>query len=398
MPPLDHSTALKRVYLDNAATSWPKPAPVYRAVEQYLRDVGAAVGRSVYDEAVTAQGLVENTRRAIAEWIGAKQSENVVFTLNGTDALNTAIHGALVDGGHVVTTLAEHNSVLRPLAALQEAGRIQISRVSCDATGVVDPAEIRRAMRPTTRLVAMTHASNVTGMIQPAAEVGAIARDRGVLFLLDAAQTAGEIAIDVEQMHIDLLAAPGHKGLLGPLGTGFLYVRPEIADQIPALRQGGTGTHSDRDRQPDAMPDKFEAGNLNVPGIAGLGAGIAWLAERGIEQLRSVAIERTRKLIDGLSEIKGVRLFGARSAEARVAVVSISVSGYDPQELAATLDASFRVQARAGLHCAPLMHRALGTTASGGTLRFSPGPLTTEEEIDVAVRAVAEVAAQSPVV
>ena len=187
----------------------------------------------------------------------------------------------------MVTTLAEHNSVLRPLAALQEAGRIQISRVPCDATGVVDPAEIRRAMRPTTRLVALTHASNVTGMIQPAAEVGALARDRGALFLLDAAQTVGEIAIDVEQLHVDLLAAPGHKGLLGPLGTGFLYIRPEIADQIPAFRQGGTGTHSDRDRQPDEMPDKFEAGNLNVPGIAGLGAGVAWLAERGIENPRS---------------------------------------------------------------------------------------------------------------
>jgi cysteine desulfurase/selenocysteine lyase len=393
-----HRATPNRVYLDNAATSWPKPEPVYRAVEHYMREIGAPVGRGVYDEAVAAQGLVEGTRRAIAQWIGAKRAENVIFTLNGTDALNTAIHGALADGGHVVTTLAEHNSVLRPLAALQEAGRIQLSRVTCDATGVVDPAEIRRAMRPTTRLVALTHASNVTGMIQPAAEVGAIARDRGALFLLDAAQTVGEIAIDVEQLHVDLLAAPGHKGLLGPLGTGFLYIRPEIEDQIPAFRQGGTGTHSDRDRQPSEMPDKFEAGNLNVPGIAGLGAGVTWLAERGIETLRKDAIERTAKLINGLSQIKGLRIYGARSAESRVAVVSISVAGYDPQELAATLDAAFHVQSRAGLHCAPLMHRTLGTMAAGGTLRFSPGPLTTDEEIDIAIRAVAEVAAQSPVV
>ncbi len=312
--------------------------------------------------------------------------------------MNTAIHGALAEGGHVVTTLAEHNSVLRPLAALQESGRVQISRVPCDASGVVDPADIRRAMRPSTRLVALVHASNVTGMIQPAAEVGKLARECGALFLLDAAQTIGEIAIDVEELHVDLLAAPGHKGLLGPLGTGFLYIRPGVEARIPASRQGGTGTHSDRDRQPTDLPQKYEAGNLNVPGIAGLGAGLGWLAERGIDALRCATVERIGQLIDGLSTIKGVRIYGSRSPEARVAVVSISLSGYDPQELAATLDAAFGVQVRAGLHCAPLMHRALGTSAAGGTVRFSPGPLTTSVEIQTAINAVVEVAAQAPVV
>jgi cysteine desulfurase / selenocysteine lyase len=388
---------MRRIYLDNAATSWPKPESVYRAVEHYLREIGAPFGRGIYSEAVAAQSLVDNARQAIARWIGATQARNVVFTLNGTDALNTAIHGALADGGHVVTTVAEHNSVLRPLAALQESGRVQVTRVPCDGAGVVDPAEIRRALRPTTRLVALVHASNVTGVIQPAAEVGRLVREHGALFLLDAAQTVGEIAIDVEQFHVDLLAAPGHKGLLGPLGTGFLYIRPGIEDRIPAFRQGGTGTHSDRDRQPNDLPQKYEAGNLNVPGIAGLGAGLQWLAEHGIESLRNNAIARTRQLIDGLSEIKGVRLYGSPSPEARVAVVSISLAGYDPQELSATLDSAFGVQARAGLHCAPLMHRMLGTSAAGGTLRFSPGPMTSSQDIQTAIGAVAEVAAQSPV-
>ncbi|HEY1601625.1 MAG TPA: aminotransferase class V-fold PLP-dependent enzyme [Pirellulales bacterium] len=388
---------MTRIYLDNAATSWPKPEAVYQAIDRYQREVGASVGRGVYSDAVTALEMVDSTRRALAHWIGAPKSRHVAFTLNGTDALNTAIHGALCDGGHVVTTLAEHNSVLRPLAALADAGRIEVSRVPCDGAGVVDPAEIRRALRPSTRLVALVHASNVTGAIQPAEEIGRIVREHGALFLLDAAQTVGEIPIDVEQLHVDLLAAPGHKGLLGPLGTGFLYVRPGVEAFIPPFRQGGTGTQSDRSRQPDVLPEKYEAGNLNVPGIVGLGAGLAWLLAQEIESLRGKAITRTRRLIEGLTAIKGVRVYGPRLAEARVAVVSMTLAGYDPQELAATLDATFGVQVRAGLHCAPLMHRALGTAPSGGTVRFSPGPLTTDAEIEVAIAAVAEVAAQAPV-
>ena len=215
--------------------------------------------------------------------------------------------------------------------------------------------------------------------------------------MLDAAQTLGELAIDVEEAQIDLLAAPGHKGLLGPLGTGVLYIRPGIEERVPSLRQGGTGSHSDRDRQPSELPDKYEAGNLNVPGIVGLAAGISWLENQTIGPLRRHAIEKTHTLIDGLARIKGVRLYGPKTAEARVAVVSITLAGYDPQELAATLDAAFGVQVRAGLHCAPLMHRALGTLATGGTVRFSLGPMNTDEDVQAAVSAVAEVAAQTPV-
>ena len=388
---------MPRIYLDNAATSWPKPESVYRDVDHYQRDIGAAVGRGVYREAIAAHDLVAATRATLARWIGAPDPRQIVFTLNGTDALNTAIHGALADGGHVVTTLAEHNSVLRPLAALEDSGRVSISRVACDASGVVDPAAIRQALRPATRLVAVVHASNVTGAIQPAAEIGALAREHGALFLLDAAQTVGELPLDVEKLHVDLLAAPGHKGLLGPLGTGFLYLRPGVEARLPPLRQGGTGSHSNRDHQPDVLPDKYEAGNLNVPGIVGLGAGIRWLGEQGIDALRHAAIERTRRLMDGLAAIKGVRVYGPRAPEARVAVVSVTLAGYDPQELATMLDTAFGVQVRAGLHCAPLMHRTLGTLATGGTVRFSPGPMTSGEEIDAALGAVAEIAAQAPV-
>jgi cysteine desulfurase / selenocysteine lyase len=388
---------MPRIYLDNAATSWPKPESVYRAVDLYQREIGAAAGRGAYSAAIAAGEIVAATRRDLAGLIGAADPDRVVFTLNGTDALNIAIHGALSGpASHVVTTLAEHNSLLRPLAALQNAGRVEVSRVACGPSGAVDPDDIRRALRPTTRLVALVHASNVTGALQPAAEIGAIAREHGALFLLDAAQTIGELLLEVEQLNVDLLAAPGHKALLGPLGTGLLYIRPGIEDSLPAMRQGGTGTHSDRDHQPDALPEKYEAGNLNVPGIAGLGAGLRWLAERGIDSLRRRAVERTRLLIEGLTSIPGVRLYGPQSPEARVAVVSITLKGYDPQELAATLDAAFSIQVRAGLHCAPLMHRALGTLAAGGTVRFSPGALTSDDEIRAAVDAVAEVAAQSP--
>ena len=226
-----------------------------RRSDRYQRDIGAAVGRGVYGEAVVA---LRNGRSARdAPWpIGSVRGnrEHVAFTLNGTDALNTAIHGALADGGHVITTLAEHNSVLRPLAALADAGRIEVSRVPCDAAGAVDPAEIRRALRPSTRLVALVHASNVTGVLQPAAEIGAIVREHGALFLLDAAQTVGEIPIDVEELHVDLLAAPGHKGLLGPLGTGLLYVRPGVEAAVPPLRQGGPGRTAIATGSPTSFP------------------------------------------------------------------------------------------------------------------------------------------------
>src|SRR5487761_1811787 len=295
-----------RLYFDQAATSWPKPESVYAAVDHYQRSLGASAGRGAYAEAVEVGQGVQRARTAVARLFAAEQAQNVIFAFNGTDALNMAIHGVLSRGGHAITSVAEHNAVLRPLRALERAGRIEVTRVAVDAHGVVDPDEIRRALRRDTALVALTHASNVTGAIQPAAEVGAVARETGALFLLDAAHTAGELPIDVRELRVDLLATPGHKGLLGPLGTGVFYVRPGAEERLDSFRQGGTGTFSDDDVQPRTLPDKYESGNLNVPGILGLGAGVEWLLERGVESLRRDAVALTQRLLDRLREIQGV--------------------------------------------------------------------------------------------
>jgi len=381
----------QRIYLDNAATSWPKPEAVYAAVDRYLRHCGAPAGRSAYKEAVQAQHIVEQARQQVGALIGAEDPRQIVFTLNGTDALNLALHGLLRPGDHVVTTTAEHNSVLRPLRALQDAGTIEVDRVECDAQGRVTADDVLATVRKQTRLVALIHASNVTGALQPVAEVAA--RLQGPRLLVDAAQTLGHIPIDVNQLGCDLLAAPGHKGLLGPLGTGLLYVKPGIEGELASVRQGGTGTHSQDDRQPGALPDKYESGNHNVPALAGLAEGVRSLRSADVAEVHRRVQQRVAQLRQGLEAIAGVTVFGPAAAERSVAVVSFRLDRFDPQELAATLDVGFCVAARAGLHCAPLMHRALGTLDEGGTVRFSPGPFTTAEQIDRAVEAVQQIAA-----
>lgn len=384
----------QRIYFDQAATSWPKPEAVYQAVDRYQREVGAPAGRGAYAEAQEAERAVEAARRAIAGLLAVDDARRIIFTLNGTDSLNLAIHGALAEGGHVVTTVAEHNSVLRPLRTLEETGRVRVTRVGLGPSGVVDAEDIRRAITGQTRLVVMTHASNVTGAIQPAAEVGRLARQAGALFLLDAAQTLGEVPIDVETLGVDLLAAPGHKGLLGPLGTGLLYIRRGVEERVASLRQGGTGSRSDQDRQPDVLPDKYESGNLNLPGIVGLGAGAAWLAERGVPRVRDDGLSLLGRLLNRLAEVRGIQSFGPERLDRRVPVVSLTLDGIDPQELAAVLDSAYRTQARPGLHCAPLMHQHLGTLHRGGTLRLSLGPMNTAEQVDRVAEALTEIAAQ----
>ena len=388
------SLPARRIYLDNAATSWPKPEAVYAAVDRYQRELGAPAGRGAYAEALEVGQAVEAARRAAAALIGAEDPRRIIFALNGTDALNLAIHGLLdAAPGHVVTTIAEHNSVLRPLRELEQSGRIEVTRIACNASGVVDPDDVRRALRPDTALVIITHASNVTGALQSAPEVARLARERGVLCLVDAAQTLGEVPISLTDMPADLLAAPGHKGLLGPLGTGLLYVRPGVEQRLKSVRQGGTGSFSDDDRQPEALPDKYEPGNLNVPGILGLGAGIQWLQQQGLPDVRLRAVELTERLLSGLMGTSGVQVHGPSSASERVAVVSLTLAGIDSQELAAALDSAYRIQTRPGIHCAPSMHRALGTLQSGGTVRFSLGAMTTPDEVDAAIDAVREIAA-----
>lgn len=383
---------MARIYLDNAATSWPKPPAVYEAVEHALRTVGAAAGRAAYREAIEADALVADARRQIATLLGIAQPHQVVFTFNGTDSLNLALHGLLARGGRVVTTAAEHNSVLRPLRRLEEQGQISVARVPVSNAGVVDPDDVRRALADGARLLAVTHASNVTGAIQPVAELARLAHQCGALVLVDAAQTAGEWPLDVTALDCDLLAAPGHKGLLGPLGTGVLYVRPELERELESFRQGGTGSESWQDRQPETLPDKFESGNLNVPGLAGLGAAAGWLLRRGVASIVEHARRLSQRLYEGLAGIDGIRLFGPSDPAARVGIVSIALDQLDPQTAAAALDTAFGIQTRAGLHCAPLMHAALGTLHAGGTLRFSVGPFNTDEDIALTLAAMEQLA------
>jgi cysteine desulfurase / selenocysteine lyase len=382
---------MPRLYFDNAATSWPKPEAVYCAVDEYQRRLGAPAGRGAYAEAAEAERTVLSCRKKVAQLIGASDPSRIVFTQNGTDSLNLALHGMLRSGDHVVTTVCEHNSVLRPLRFLAEHRGITVTYVPCDSQGYVDPDDIRRAITSRTRLIALIHASNVTGAVQPVEAVGQIAAERDIPLLVDAAQSLAQVPIDINRIGCQLLAAPGHKGLMGPLGTGVLYIAPGVEKSLLPLRQGGTGTRSDEDVQPDSLPDKYESGNLNVPGIVGLEAGVTHVLEAGLERIQKDARTQVDRLLNGLQESKGVQLYGPRTVEHRVGVISLNAAGFDPQELAALLDSQWSIQTRAGIHCAPRMHAALGTLPRG-TLRLSVGHFTKSEEIDAVLAALAELA------
>jgi len=381
-----------RIYLDNAATSWPKPEAVYAAVDRYQREVGAAAGRGGYREAVEAQRLVDDARQRIADLLGANSPNRIIFGTNGTDVLNLAIHGLVRRGDHVVTTVCEHNSVLRPLAETARAREVDVAYVSCDSAGFVDPQDVKRAIQSNTRLVVATHASNVTGAIQPIQDIAAVAHSADAMLLVDAAQTAGHVHLDAAALDADLVAASGHKGLLGPLGTAVLFMRHGVEKSLEPVRQGGTGIESTLDRQPDALPQRYEAGNLNTPALAGLAAATRFLQERTVSAIATHESELVKQLCDGLKSIPEVRLYGPGEGQPRAAVVSFSVQGYDPQDFAAALDGSFGVQCRAGLHCAPRMHAALGTIDQGGLVRLSPGWATTAAEINRALEAIAAIA------
>lgn len=391
----------RRLYLDNAATSFPKPKAVLEAMTRYANDLGASAGRGAYAEAVETGQLILQCRRRLNRLFNGEKPEHFIFTLNCTDALHLAIKG-LVDprtGGHAICTAIDHNSILRPLTAMQEAGWIEQTRVSVDpTTGLVDPDAIRKAVRPDTRLIAVTHASNVTGTVQPIREIGQIAREYGVAFVVDAAQSVGHLPIDVQQDCIDLLAAPGHKGLLGPLGTGFLYIRPGWETKLRTVREGGTGSVSEHPRQPDFMPDRFEAGSHNAIGIIGLSEGVNWILEQGIEKLAAHDLDLVRVFLDGIANIEGLQLFGPQGVRHRTSVFSVRVEGMEPQELSAALESSFGILTRSGIHCAPFAHETIGTAKLGGTTRFSFGPFLCKQDVKFATDALAEVASAVRVV
>lgn len=375
-------------YLDNAATSFPKPEGVYVALDHFARHSLANPGRSGHKMALESEHTLGNARHRLNRFFNGRNPDRWVFTLNCTDALNMAFKGVLNDGDHVVTTNLEHNSVSRPLVALAEAGRITLTRVPADVGGTVDPEAIRAAIGPKTRLLAVTHASNVLGTVQPIAKIGRIAREHELLFLVDAAQTAGALPIDVQDASIDLLAFPGHKSLLGPTGTGALYVGPRAT--VRPWREGGTGGDSLTPTQPPDFPHYLEGGTPNVLGIAGLVAGLDFVEERGVEAIRKHEVDLCDRLRTALAEMPGFEVFGHTDSARRVGTLSFRCEVLPAPELAGVLDQSFDIAVRPGLHCAPYMHQALGT-APDGLVRVSPGPFSTTADLDRLVDALTQI-------
>lgn len=364
-------------YLDNAATSFPKPEAVHEAVLSAMREIGASPGRGGYGQALAASRLLMKVRESLAGLINASDPARLIFTHNATAALNQAVFGLLSPGDHVVTSTMEHNSLLRPLRMLEKSG-VTTTMVSADPHGLLNPEAIRQAISPATRLIAISHVSNVTGTIQPVDDIAAIARKAGALLLLDAAQSVGVIPLDMQKTGIDLLAAPGHKGLMGPQGTGFLAVAPGVV--LRPLLAGGTGS-SEQDTQPDDFPEGFEAGTHNLPGIAGLGAAVAFVKETGVQRIGRHEHDLTEYLRERLARLPGIRLYGPVDPLQRTGVLSLTIEGTDPSELAFFLDKSYGIAVRSGLHCAPHAHRTIGTWPTG-TLRVSPGWFSTIQEMD----------------
>ncbi len=377
----------RTIYLDNAATSFPKPQVVTEAMQDAVLRIGASPGRGGHRLALEAGRTVFGCRAAVARLLMAGQPDRVTFTKNATEAINAALFGVLRPGDHVVTTDIEHNALWRPLRLLADRG-VELTVVAAEEDGTVDPDRFCRAIREGTRLVALTHASNVLGALVDVRPIAQAAHRAGALVLVDAAQTLGEQPVDVEAMEIDLLAAPGHKGLLGPQGTGVLYVGPRV-QAIEPLITGGTGSRSEEAEQPDVLPDRLESGTLNLPGIAGLGAALRYLDDTG-EDLRSRTARRTAELVDGLSQIAGVRILGPRENARRAALVAFTLGEADSEDVAAALDRQ-GIACRGGLHCAPQAHRKAGTIATGA-VRLSPGPFTSEQDVQEALAAVAAVA------
>jgi cysteine desulfurase / selenocysteine lyase len=377
------------IYLDNAATSFPKPESVYQAMDAFARNSLANPGRAGHKMALASERVLDDGRHLLNQLFHGKEPERWIFTLNCTDALNMAFKGAINDGDHVITTDLEHNSVSRPLRALELAGRITLTRLPGDAGGAIDPDQVRRAITRQTRLIAITHASNVLGTVQPVAEVGRIARENDTLLLVDAAQTAGVLPIDVQEMNIDLLALPGHKSLLGPTGTGALYVGPR--SRLRAWREGGTGGDSSSETQPKEFPYFLEGGTPNVLGIAGLTAGIRWVQERGLSAIHRHEAELVERLWKRLDEQGGYAVLGHRDQERRVGTISFRSESLSAVEVGGILDQAFDIAIRPGLHCAPYVHRAQSTFPDG-TIRVSSGVFNTAQDIDALADALAEIA------
>ncbi len=379
------------IYLDNAATSYPKPEAVYEAADRFSREIGASSGRGAYRNALRADGIIYEARASLAELFNVPDAARIVFTSCATESINLALFGTLSAGDHVVCTGIEHNAVWRPLKALERQGDIRISIADHLHDGTLVLESLWEAVQEETRLIVVNHASNVLGTLMPVEDIARGAQRRGIPVLLDAAQTAGLHPIDVKALEIDLLAFTGHKSLLGPQGTGGLYIGEDVS--LRPVRYGGTGSESAREDLPDVLPDRFEVGTANAPGIAGLLAGVQYILERGLEAI----VEKERRLtlhaLQRLQDVNGVELYGPQDADRRVPVISLNVDWARAEELAFVLDDEYGIMVRAGLHCAPTSHRLMGTL-NRGALRVSPGCFNEESDIDALANALGEIEAK----
>lgn len=383
---------MEKIYLDNASTTFPKPEAVAERVYHYMTAVGSNINRGCYDSAYDVEEAVFETRQLLSELFHGGDCKNVVFTKNVTESLNVILKGFLKPGDHVLVSSMEHNAMMRPLVQLEKQG-VSFDRIPCTETGELQLDAMEALLRPNTRAIAMMHASNVCGTLLPIREAGAFAREHGLKFIVDSAQTAGFWPIDMEDMHIDALAFTGHKGLLGPQGIGGFLLKEDMIPLIEPLLSGGTGSISHTEEIPDFMPDRFEPGTMNLPGILGLKAGLEWLNQTGIGNVRSHELDLTARFLEGLEPLEQagqVRVIGRKTCEARTGVVSIQTLTKELSQTAFELDANYGIQTRVGLHCAPSAHRTLGTFPTG-TVRFSFGWWNTAEQVDKTLGALREI-------
>jgi cysteine desulfurase family protein len=378
------------IYFDNAATSCPKPKEVIKAIIDFTENIGASPGRSGHRLSIEAGRILYQCRESLAELFNTSDPLRIIFTLNGTEAINLVLRGLLHAGNHVLTSGMEHNAVMRPLRELEKCG-VQVQVIPCSADGTLSPEDIEKAIKENTALIVLNHASNVTGTLLPIRSVGEIARKRNILFLVDAAQTAGSCPLNMEKDHIDLLAFTGHKALFGPTGTGGLVIGERVdIHRINPLKTGGTGSHSESENHPDFLPDLYESGTPNIIGIAGLNSGVRYILKKGIMQIHQQEMSLTEKLISGLTEIPGVTLYGKAGIENRVAVVSFTVQNQSPSDIGLILDEEYDLMCRVGLHCSPAAHKTIGTFPIG-TVRFSLSIFNTDKDIQKAIIAVRKI-------
>lgn len=385
---------MRQVYADHAATTFPRPPQVVDSMVHYMRDIGCSPGRGGYNKALDAARMVYDARSLLARFFRVPRPEQVIFTPNVTMSLNLVIKGLLEEGDHVLLSSMEHNAVVRPLARLARERCVQVEQLYCSPQGTLDPNQLRRALRPHTRLVILTHASNVTGTLLPVYEVGEMLAGTDILYCVDAAQSAGTEDVDFSALGCDYLAFTGHKGLLGPPGIGGLCISERAAALTDPLVEGGTGSRSEDEHQPDFLPDKFESGTQNVPGIAGLAAGVRLINETGLAAIRKEKRSLLEQLLAGLAEIRAITVYGTKDAATSVPTVSVNLDGVDNGDLSFMLEQAYGIMTRSGLHCSPLAHRTIGTFPQG-TARFSLGYGNTKEDVDTVLAALREIAREA---